>query len=70
MVGLHALIFRRPVYNRAAELDDMSSFPAGAKLAAVISLVLWIGIACAGRGIGYIEPPLDKIHAGYPARWG
>ena len=38
--------------------------PAGAKLAAIISLVLWIGIACAGRGIGYIEPPLDKIHAG------
>jgi hypothetical protein len=41
----------------------MSSLPPGAKLAAVISLVLWIGIACAGRGIGYIEPPLDKIHA-------
>jgi hypothetical protein len=20
-------------------------------------------VACAGRGIGYIEPPLDKIHA-------
>ena len=64
VVGLHALIFRRPVYNRAAELDHMSPLPAGAKLAAVTSLILWIGIACAGRGIGYIEPPLDKIHAG------
>ena len=63
VVALHALIFRRQVYNRAAELDGMASLPAGAKLAAVISLVLWIGIACAGRGIGYIEPPLDKIHA-------
>jgi len=63
VVALHALIFRRRVYNRAAELDQMPSLPAGAKLAAGISLVLWIGIACAGRGIGYIEPPLDKIHA-------
>src|ERR1700733_2330733 len=62
-VGLHVLIFRRRVYNRAADLDRMSPLPAGAKLAAVVSLVLWIGIACAGRGIGYIEPPLDKIHA-------
>jgi len=26
-------------------------------------LLLWISIACAGRGIGYIEPPLDKLHA-------
>ncbi|HSR05683.1 MAG TPA: DUF6644 family protein [Bryobacteraceae bacterium] len=64
VVGLHALIFRRRVYSGAAELDHVSPLPAGAKLAAAISLVLWIGIACAGRGIGYIEPPLDKIHAG------
>jgi hypothetical protein len=63
VVGIHAMIFRRQVYGRAAHLDGMSSLPPGAKLAAVISLVLWIGIACAGRGIGYIEPPLDKIHA-------
>jgi hypothetical protein len=63
LVALHALIFRRRVYNRAAELDRVSPLPAGAKLAAGISLLLWISIACAGRGIGYIEPPLDKIHA-------
>jgi hypothetical protein len=63
LVGLHALIFRSRVYNRAAELDRGTQLPAGAKLAGIISLLLWIGIACAGRGIGYIEPPLDKIHA-------
>jgi hypothetical protein len=63
LVALHALIFRRRVYNRASELDHMSPLPAGAKLAACISMLLWISIACAGRGIGYIEPPLDKIHA-------
>jgi hypothetical protein len=64
VAGLHALIFRSRVYNRAVELDRAPQLPAGAKLAGAISLVLWIGIACAGRGIGYIEPPLDKIHAG------
>jgi hypothetical protein len=63
LVAVHALIFRRSVYKRAAGLGQGSPLPAGAKLAAGISLVLWIGIACAGRGIGYIEPPLDKIHA-------
>jgi hypothetical protein len=26
-------------------------------------MLLWTSIACCGRGIGYIEPPLDKIHA-------
>jgi hypothetical protein len=44
-------------------LDRTPSAPAKAKLAAVISMLLWISIACCGRGIGYIEPPLDKIHA-------
>jgi uncharacterized membrane protein len=63
LVALHALIFRRSVYKRAAGLGQVTSLPAEAKLAASISLLLWIGIACAGRGIGYIEPPLDKIHA-------
>jgi hypothetical protein len=63
LVALHASIFRKRVYNRAAELDHVSPLPAGAKLAACISMLLWISIACAGRGIGYIEPPLDKIHA-------
>jgi hypothetical protein len=62
-VAIHALIFRTQVYQRAKELDRAPDLPAGAKLAGAISLILWIGIACAGRGIGYIEPPLDKIHA-------
>jgi uncharacterized membrane protein len=63
LVGLHALIFRGSVYRKAAALDPAAPPPAGAKLAAVVSLLLWTGIACAGRGIGYIEPPLEKIHA-------
>jgi hypothetical protein len=65
LVAVHALIFRRSVYANAAGIDRAGRIPARAKLAAVLSLVLWLGIACAGRGIGYIEPPWG-IHAATP----
>jgi len=63
LVLVHALIFRGGVYNNTAALDQAGKIPGKAKLAAALSLVLWISIACVGRGIGYIEPPLDKLHA-------
>ena len=63
LVAVHALVFRGSVYNNAAALDRARRMPGKAKLAAALSLLLWISIACAGRGIGYIEPPLDKLHA-------
>jgi hypothetical protein len=63
-VFLHGMIFRGSVYNNAAALDRAAKIPGRAKLAGFLSLLLWAGIACAGRGIGYIEPPLDRIHAG------
>jgi hypothetical protein len=62
-VAIHALVFRGSVYNNAAALDQARRMPGKAKLAAALSLLLWVSIACAGRGIGYIEPPLDKLHA-------
>jgi hypothetical protein len=62
LVVVHALIFRESVYNKVAEYDRAGQIPALAKLAAVLSLSLWTGIACMGRGIGYIEPPMG-IHA-------
>jgi hypothetical protein len=63
LVAIHALIFRPSVYNSPEELDRAAEMPARAKAAAAISLLLWISIACAGRGIGYIETPVEKIHA-------
>jgi hypothetical protein len=57
LVVVHALVFRRSVYDKAAEFDLAGRVPGRAKLAAAISLVLWISIACMGRGIGYIEMP-------------
>jgi len=62
LVGIHALIFRASVYNRAAELDQAPAIPARAKMAAALSLMLWMGIMIAGRGIGYIEVPFG-LHA-------
>lgn len=62
LVGVHGLVFRS-VYHNTAELDRAESMPVKAKVAALLSLILWTGLVIAGRGIGYIEPPLDKIHA-------
>lgn len=49
LVGTHALVFRKSVYSDSAEPS-----PGHAKLAALLSLVLWVGILCAGRAIGYV----------------
>jgi hypothetical protein len=63
VVIITEFVFYRSVYANPEVLDRTPSAPANAKLAAAISMLLWISIACCGRGIGYIEPPLDKIHA-------
>jgi hypothetical protein len=62
LIAVHAVLFRASVYNRAPEFDRAGRVPGLAKLAAGLSLILWIGVACMGRGIGYIEPPFG-IHA-------
>ena len=62
-VIVYELVFRRSVYADPAALDRAPKVPGSAKVAAALSLVLWSSIACCGRGIGYIEPPLNKIHA-------
>jgi len=62
LVAVHALVFHRGVYGKTAELDLAPRLPAKAKLAASLSLLLWLGLVVAGRGIGYIEAPMD-IHA-------
>ena len=55
LVGVHALIFRKSVYNNTAALDRAPVIPTNAKVAAVISLALWVGLISAGRLIGYYE---------------
>jgi len=63
LIAIQGLIFRGSVYNKAAEFDKLKRMPGRVKLAAGLSLLLWTSIACAGRGIGYIEAPLEKLHA-------
>ena len=56
LVAVHAIVFRRSVYGNTAALDRAPQMPAVAKVAAITSLVLWIGIASCGRWIAYYEP--------------
>jgi hypothetical protein len=70
LILIHGLVFRASVYRNGAALDAAGlagkATTGTAKLAATLSLALWIGMAMCGRGIGYIEPPLF-IHAYIPA---
>lgn len=56
LIGVHALIFRPIVYNKTEELDRSPVIPTKAKVAASLSLVLWLGMICMGRLIAYYEP--------------
>jgi hypothetical protein len=67
LVFVHGWVFRKSVYYNTEEIDRSPQIPGRVKLAATLSLILWASIACAGRGIGYIDPPLSKIHAEVPA---
>jgi len=51
LVGVHAVVFRRSVYEHPEKLD--AAITPRAKLAAAISLVLWAGIILAGRMIAF-----------------
>lgn len=56
LVAVHALIFRGPVYKQLGAMDKGGGATGMAKLAAVLSLFLWINLVAAGRWIGYWEP--------------
>jgi hypothetical protein len=59
LVGVHALVFHRSVYGNTAALDSTPAVPRIAKVAACISLLLWIGLVSAGRSIAYFDVPAD-----------
>ena len=56
LVAVHALLFRGPVYKSLGEMDKTGQSTGTAKLAAIISLFLWICLVGAGRWIGCWEP--------------
>jgi|ERR1051325_8274552 hypothetical protein len=51
LVGVHALVFRGQVYGHPERLDGGIS--SRAKLAAVLSLMLWAGLIVTGRFIAF-----------------
>lgn len=54
LAGAHALVFQWTVYRGVNTWDDTGILPSGAKVAALVSLCLWIGIVAAGRFIGFV----------------
>jgi hypothetical protein len=57
LAGINVLVFNWTVGRRIEEWDRVANTPVGAKVAAILSLVLWAGIIAAGRGIAYVLPP-------------
>lgn len=57
LVAVHALVFRSRVYNRLNEMIPVGPPNLQARLAALLSLLLWAGILTAGRAIGYVPAP-------------
>ena len=56
-VAIHASIFKAKVYDHPEWIDKQPRIPRLVKVAAAWSLLVWIGIPCLGRWIGYYEPP-------------
>ena len=59
LVGIHAVAFRK-VYRNPSE------FPGKAKVAACLSLLIWVGLVTAGRSIAYWDVP-DELTPIYGA---
>jgi len=57
LAGLNVLTFNATIGRKVADWDLNPHTPGAAKTAAVISLVLWVLIIAAGRGIAYALPP-------------
>jgi hypothetical protein len=53
LVGVNAIVFQLGPYRRIAEWENAAVAPASARIAAWVSLTLWICIVIAGRGIAY-----------------
>jgi energy-coupling factor transporter transmembrane protein EcfT len=54
---VNVMAFNRTAGRKIAEWDRNPETPGSAKVAAIISLVLWVAIIAAGRAIAYALPP-------------
>ncbi len=53
LVGVNLLIFHWTAYRKVAARDGGEAVPVGAKVAACVSILLWVGVVAAGRFIGF-----------------
>src|SRR5215469_9441812 len=49
-----AIIFHYTLYRRVTKSDDRALGPVWGKLAAIVSILLWLGVGIGGRGIGFL----------------
>ena len=52
--GMNAAIFHTGPYRSVDSWNTHSAAPAGARLSAAISLVVWVAIICCGRLLAYV----------------
>ncbi|HTW23924.1 MAG TPA: DUF6644 family protein [Candidatus Baltobacteraceae bacterium] len=57
LAGLNVLIFNATIGRKVAEWDMAAQTPRAAKIAAIVSITLWVLIIAAGRAIAYALPP-------------
>jgi hypothetical protein len=68
IAGANALLFYATSWRRVAAADAPLDAPRAAKLAAVISLSMWIGVIVAGRLLTFHRPfPCEPGEAGFLA---
>ena len=53
LAGLNALIFEVTAFRNVAQWDSGPRTPIGARVAACVSLIAWVGVIAAGRWIAY-----------------
>ena len=49
-----AIIFHYTLYRRVTKSDDRAIAPLWGKVAAIVSILLWLGVGIGGRGIGFL----------------
>jgi hypothetical protein len=57
LAGVNVLVFNKTFGPGMGEWDAAPATPVGVKVTGLVSLVLWVSIVAAGRGIAYALPP-------------
>ena len=57
LAGVNVMGFNLGIGRRVSEWDSFPKTPPAAKMAGIVSIVLWILIVAAGRAIAYVLPP-------------